>query len=58
MLYDAKKSLSFGSTDTFSANVQLPLDVDGYTAIGVILSRAYFLTLVAEVCCCLSNPKL
>ena len=30
----------------------------GYTAIGNVISRSYFLTLEAEVCCCYSNPKI
>jgi hypothetical protein len=32
--------------------------VTGYTAIGNIISRAYFLVLIAEVNCCFSNPEL
>ena len=30
----------------------------GFSAHGCIFSRAYFLTLIAEVCCCYSNPRL
>ena len=36
----------------------MPQKVIGYTAIGNIISRCYFLVMVAEMNCCYSNPEL
>jgi len=30
----------------------------GYTAIGNIISKSYYLTLIGQVGCCYSNPKI
>lgn len=56
-LFDARKSLNIGEQDNFSLQVSIP-PAKGYTALGCIFSRAYYLTLEAEVCCCYSNPRL
>lgn len=45
-----------GSSDSFQTETKVPEEVLGYTAIGNIISRAYFLLLIAEVHCCYSNP--
>ena len=57
ILYDAKKTLGRGEQDSFSTIVALPPG-NGYTAVGCIISRVYYIALEAEVCCCYSNPKL
>ena len=36
----------------------IPPEVIGYTAVGNIISRAYYLTLIARVFCCYSDPCL
>ena len=56
-LFNAKKSLNPGENDSFTAEIVIP-PLTGFSVHGSILSRIYFLTLEAEVCCCYSNPKL
>jgi hypothetical protein len=58
VLYSAEKVLEEGRSDSFEATVGIPQQVTGYTAIGNILCRAYYLALVAQVSCCYSNPTL
>lgn len=58
LLFDAKNHISLGQNAIFEAQVNTPLDAIGYTAIGNIISKAYYLTLIGQVSCCYSNPKL
>ena len=58
LMYDSLKTFPAGSTESFDADIVVPPTVIGYTAIGNIFSRSYFLALEAETFCCYSNPKL
>ena len=58
VLFDARKPVAKGYLENFSCEVRLPPNFRGYTAIGNIISRAYYLTVLADVCCCYSNPHL
>ena len=46
-IYDSAKKVPTGMTESFTAEVRVPPEVVGYTAIGNIFSRHYFLTLEA-----------
>jgi hypothetical protein len=58
VFFSAQKTLIPGMRDEFDAVVIVPPAVTGYTAIGSIFCRVYYLVLVAEVGCCYSNPTL
>ena len=56
VLFETKKEIYPGEKDNIQTEIKIPPEVIGYTAIGSIISRAYFLVLVAEMACCYSNP--
>ena len=58
VLYDPKDAIYLGTGTDFSVEVKIPENIAEYTAIGNIISRAYFLVLIAEVNCCYSNPTV
>jgi hypothetical protein len=58
VLYSCDNSVAVGSSLPFNVEIKVPIEALGYTAIGSIIYRAYFLELVAEVNCCYSNPKV
>ncbi len=57
VLFSSDNSVPVGSSLPFNAEIKVPVEALGYTAIGNIIYRAYFLELVAEVNCCYSNPR-
>ena len=50
--------MPIGGLLPFNVQVRAPINALGYTAIGSIIYRAYFLELVAEVDCCYSDPRV
>lgn len=58
VLYTCPNSIQVGTSLPFNVELKVPLEVLGYTAIGNVIYRAYFLELVAEVNCCYSNPRI
>lgn len=57
-LYECPNEVHIGTSTPFETELKVPVEVLGYTAIGNIIYRAYFLDLVAEVNCCYSNPTV
>ncbi len=47
-----------GTSSPFTAEIIVPVEILDYTAIGNIISKAFFLELVAQVKCCYSNPRV
>jgi hypothetical protein len=46
VLYTAKKKIPLGQSDNFEAEIHIPQQAIGYTAIGNIISRTYELCLI------------
>ena len=58
LLYDSATKVLPGTTESFQADIMIPPTVIGYTAIGNIISRHYYICLEASTFCCFSNPTL
>lgn len=58
LLYEDRKPFYAGQSKSFEVEVHIPATLVGYTAVGNIISRAYYLCLMAEVNACYSNPTL
>jgi len=58
LLHDSMKVVPKGMKDSFQFEMKIPPEFTGYTAIGSIIYRTYYLALIAEAGCCTSNPTL
>lgn len=53
----SKNGIGTGQKKKFIIDLTLPARIVEYTAIGNIISRCYFISLVGEVGCCYNNTR-
>jgi hypothetical protein len=58
VFYKSKYEVNRGQKKKFEIDLTLPARIVEYTAIGNIISRCYYISLVGEVGCCYNDTRI